>query len=311
MVYRGEYDPYGNLVYEWGSAGLNTRKFTGYERDATGLDYANARMYGPGRGRFMQPDPLGLGGANKANPQSLNRYSYVQNDPVNFVDKSGKLLGAPDGPSAGGSECRSTFVAVDWTSDTVGNGFISYGFTYRFCIYSSSGNDFEGYEQDVQPSCSEFVQSLVDIIKVNYGTDEKYPTKGGISGKSLVMNHIGWSMINRAKDNRDGQGKWYRKGPTMPIGFKKELIDNGQMGDVYHYIEFVAGTYFLGVMGSIMRQLFIYQDQQQANQGRLESITVLRDDYAGEAVGDAMVATFDHANFYWLDKKLHEILCNE
>ena len=62
MVYRGEFDPYGNLVYEWGLAGLNTRKFTGYERDSnTGLDYANARMYGPGRGRFIQPDIKGLG----------------------------------------------------------------------------------------------------------------------------------------------------------------------------------------------------------------------------------------------------------
>ena len=90
MVYRGEYDPYGNLVYEWGSAGLNTRKFTGYERDGnTGLDYASARMYGPGRGRFMQPDPAGLKGAKMKIPSSLNRYSYVNNDPVNMVDGTG------------------------------------------------------------------------------------------------------------------------------------------------------------------------------------------------------------------------------
>ena len=86
MVYRGEYDPYGNLVYEWGSAGLNPRKFTGYERDATGLDYANARMYGPGRGRFMQPDPAGLKGAKIKIPGSLNRYSYVNNCSFRFID---------------------------------------------------------------------------------------------------------------------------------------------------------------------------------------------------------------------------------
>ena len=91
MVYRGEYDPYGNIVYEWGSAGLNTRKFTGYERDATGLDYANARMYGPGRGRFMQPDPIGLKSADLKRPLSFNRYTYVTGDPVNQVDPSGLL----------------------------------------------------------------------------------------------------------------------------------------------------------------------------------------------------------------------------
>jgi len=37
-------DPYGKALLEWlatNDTGLNTRKFTGYERDATGLDYAN------------------------------------------------------------------------------------------------------------------------------------------------------------------------------------------------------------------------------------------------------------------------------
>lgn len=37
----------------------------------------------------MQPDPIGLNSANLRRPQTLNRYSYVQNDPVNFVDPSG------------------------------------------------------------------------------------------------------------------------------------------------------------------------------------------------------------------------------
>ncbi len=42
MTYRAEFDPYGKLLYEWSSpTNLNTRKFTGYERDAaTNLDYA-------------------------------------------------------------------------------------------------------------------------------------------------------------------------------------------------------------------------------------------------------------------------------
>lgn len=40
----------------------------------------------------MQPDPLGLGAANLTNPQSLNLYSYVGNDPVNFVDPIGLVL---------------------------------------------------------------------------------------------------------------------------------------------------------------------------------------------------------------------------
>jgi RHS repeat-associated protein len=93
VVYRGEFDPHGQALYEWASGGatfLNSHKFTGYERDwATNLNYAKARTYNHNRGRFMQADPLGAGAADATSPQSLNRYSYVGNDPANFVDPTG------------------------------------------------------------------------------------------------------------------------------------------------------------------------------------------------------------------------------
>ncbi|MCI0563186.1 MAG: RHS repeat-associated core domain-containing protein, partial [Nitrososphaera sp.] len=100
VVYRAEFDPHGQTMSEWASDGQtfkNSRKFTGYERDwATNLDNANARMLHFRCGRFMQPDPLGAAATDAANPQSLNRYSYVGNDPVNFVDPSGLLLESED-----------------------------------------------------------------------------------------------------------------------------------------------------------------------------------------------------------------------
>jgi hypothetical protein len=37
----------------------------------------------------MQPDRKGLGSADLAVPQTLNRYAYVNNDPVNFYDPDG------------------------------------------------------------------------------------------------------------------------------------------------------------------------------------------------------------------------------
>jgi RHS repeat-associated protein len=90
VVYRGEFDPYGQTLLETGSTTLNSHKFTGYEKDqSTGLDYAEARMYAGSRGRFTKPDPQWLSAASARRPQSLNRYSYVNNDPVNFVDRTG------------------------------------------------------------------------------------------------------------------------------------------------------------------------------------------------------------------------------
>jgi hypothetical protein len=52
------------------------------------------RQYHPFWQRFDQPDPYD-GSYNLTDPQSLNRYSYVQNDPVNFVDPSGLNKASP------------------------------------------------------------------------------------------------------------------------------------------------------------------------------------------------------------------------
>jgi RHS repeat-associated protein len=100
VVYRAEFDPHGQTLYEWASGGatfVNSHKFTGYERDwATNLDYAKARTYTRYRARFIQPDPLGIAAADLTNPQSLNRYGYVGNDPANTTDPSGLLPSAED-----------------------------------------------------------------------------------------------------------------------------------------------------------------------------------------------------------------------
>jgi RHS repeat-associated protein len=92
--YRGEFDPHGQVLLEVMSGGTgtyaNSHKYTGYEREwSTNLDYAKARMFNHNRARFMQPDPLGLAAADVTAPQTLNQYSYVANDPVNFVDPTG------------------------------------------------------------------------------------------------------------------------------------------------------------------------------------------------------------------------------
>jgi RHS repeat-associated protein len=72
-----------------GSGEGEKHKFTTYERDATGLNYAVNRHYSSAQGRFAQVDPLRMDAASLDNPQSLNLYSYVENDPVNFIDPLG------------------------------------------------------------------------------------------------------------------------------------------------------------------------------------------------------------------------------
>lgn len=63
--------------------------FADYERDReTLLDHTWFRKYSSAQGRWTTADPY-LGSMRLTNPQSLNRYAYVTNDPLNLRDPLG------------------------------------------------------------------------------------------------------------------------------------------------------------------------------------------------------------------------------
>jgi RHS repeat-associated protein len=98
VLARYDYLPYGEQMPAGMSGrsasqgyGLETltQKFTGKEHDyETGLDYFGARYYASIQGRFTSPDPL-MASARALNPQSWNRYTYVLNNPLRYVDPFG------------------------------------------------------------------------------------------------------------------------------------------------------------------------------------------------------------------------------
>ena len=63
--------------------------FATYTKEGTtGLEYAMNRYYSASLGRFMTVDPYG-GSADTHEPGSLNRFSYSNDDPINYSDPSG------------------------------------------------------------------------------------------------------------------------------------------------------------------------------------------------------------------------------
>lgn len=97
IVTRHDYLPFGEEI--WAGSGLRTttqkyavtdkarQRYALTERDeATGLDHTLFRKYDSFAGRWTSPDPLA---GSITNPQSLNRYTYTMNDPVNSVDPKG------------------------------------------------------------------------------------------------------------------------------------------------------------------------------------------------------------------------------
>lgn len=69
---------------------LNRSCSTGKERDSeSGLDYFGARYYASSMGRFISPDDFG---GHLEDPQTLNRYTYVRNNPLRYTDPTGHDL---------------------------------------------------------------------------------------------------------------------------------------------------------------------------------------------------------------------------
>lgn len=84
------YAPFGE---DYGDSGTKDLFFTGQEQDATttvgGLYGFEFRKYAPRQGRWISPDPAGIWAVNATNPQTRNRYGYVANNPLSFIDATG------------------------------------------------------------------------------------------------------------------------------------------------------------------------------------------------------------------------------
>jgi RHS repeat-associated protein len=126
-----EYGPWGNVRAGSGSLLSTGLNYTGQYLDGTGLLYYHARYYDPVLGRFISADSVVPGNASGSmdgvglkaltvdfhepgfvgqlnmennggdeklyrmgpqNPQALNRYSYVQNNPLKYTDPTGHTL---------------------------------------------------------------------------------------------------------------------------------------------------------------------------------------------------------------------------
>jgi len=89
VVWWANYYPYGSK-HDGNSSDTKPQRFTGKEFDEElGLYYFGARYYNPTIARFISVDPDK--GAEKY-PQSWNRYSYCDNNPMVNVDPTGRYV---------------------------------------------------------------------------------------------------------------------------------------------------------------------------------------------------------------------------
>ena len=90
------YYPFGGIRLDNATSSYsgNQRKYIGQMYDGqTGLNLSNSRYQNPNQGQFLSQDPVFLGIPNQQHlndPQSLNAYSYSEDNPVTKSDPNGR-----------------------------------------------------------------------------------------------------------------------------------------------------------------------------------------------------------------------------
>jgi RHS repeat-associated protein len=143
-------------------AGLspNPWHYTGQPLDSeNSLQHFLFRQESAIQGRWMSPDPAGLGAVDHSNPQTWNRYAYVMNNPLSFTGSLGLNVDASgchedayttcvtDGGGGGWSTCYAFCGGGGGGGTSVSpanNGFTlgirAPGQTYSQCLAANSGN---------------------------------------------------------------------------------------------------------------------------------------------------------------------------
>lgn len=104
IISREHFYPFGETAYLEGEdaieVGYKTVRYSGKERDATGLYYYGFRYYAPWLQRWINPDPAGA-------VDGLNAYRMVRNNPVTLFDNDGLMpVKAQQHDKGGGAETQ-------------------------------------------------------------------------------------------------------------------------------------------------------------------------------------------------------------
>jgi RHS repeat-associated protein len=215
-VSQQRYKPYGQARWISGTIPTDWR-FTGQRSDeaSIGLYDFRARYLDPRIGRFISADTIV---PEPGDPQNLNRYTYVRNNPVKHIDPTGHDVGCP-GRDA--SQCNSSnyVCPVGWgcfdrkhltRAPNQGKGQL--GFWTQFVAYANRRQDFSitlenrsdngdyAVKYRVSGSMSSHQRSTTAMaIYQDYsiGMEQHQAVRSSFANADLVSNYLGLLSVIR------------------------------------------------------------------------------------------------------------------
>ncbi|MBU1017753.1 LysM peptidoglycan-binding domain-containing protein [Patescibacteria group bacterium] len=216
VVEQRDYLPYGNERMTERSAGEDYG-FTGKELDEeTGLYYYGARYYDPVVGRFAGLDPW-EGDLN--DPQTLNKYSYVLNNPVRYIDPTGMY------------NMETGEVEKDDTLSSITGELNDYfGTDYSF-------KDVAAFNSISNPD----VIHIGDTVKMGAYNDDGGTWLRAYDSSEVTIGY--WNSLN------EGQQKITHYGRNLFQGYAPPSEWMAELGDQWEYFGETA-THNIGISGN-------------------------------------------------------------
>jgi RHS repeat-associated protein len=254
-VIETRYKAWGEVRYTTPNVTLPTRNtFTGQysyvSDDATdlgssgfGLMFYQSRWYDPASGRFSQADTIVPGGV-----QGLDRYAYVNNSPLNYVDPSGHCTGDPDDRHNSDYVCWKKLEKIEkkFSTITVGDPE-EWSFSelqMLFTVLNDALAKFHGSHQVFEEMFGEVTFFIADVIVDRFGREWSGAygiTECGAGSCVITLSHL--SFTDLYIQFTYGTYKWII---AHELGHVYNDKHDGKPSKDFED-EFDTGIYFLGI----------------------------------------------------------------
>jgi len=224
-----EYLPFGHERDHSGTE-VTDYKFTDQEKDTeTGLYNYDARMYDPVIARFISADSII---PDIYDPQSLNRYCYVRNNPLKYTDPSGHTTvgeAIDENAMRAASEGRSAAL---------------YGWSFAKAAWSGFGAENVSKVADnlatsrSDATAGDYVGAAIDVVTLGKGGGAVIAGKklGGKLLSKASKSRVFWSGSGEARTAAESFAK-AQGGKTLEMTLPGKILDKVTSKRTYPYVK--------------------------------------------------------------------------
>jgi RHS repeat-associated protein len=207
-----DFYPYGGVENDYCPDVVQNYKFTGKERDVeSGLDNFGARYDASSLGRFMTPDwaakPTAVPYAVFGNPQSLNLYAYVLNNPLSKKDPDGHYqCNGTQQQCAAVKAALDTARAADASLKAGTSGKALVDKVLQFYGAENTNNGVNINFNNVNPNALGSTSTDHGVTTISFGANALTPLSA--TGKAETVAHEGTHGVDQKKEGHMPHTFW-------------------------------------------------------------------------------------------------------